>query len=144
MSPSRSGDARPITASIGSGSRGCYPAMYQRCDKTLPLMTRSMDSKGAQMQSHRPRLKVSAPVLHAGGELHVIGREDVTSLADPDGAVHRLMQLADGSRNTSELFSALVTDYPRIAEQDVHDAIRELASAGLFELGAPRLRVFDR
>jgi hypothetical protein len=82
-------------------------------------------------------------MLRGGGELHVVGRDDVTSLPDPDGAVHRLVELADGSRSTAELFAELATRYPRIAEQEVHDAITALESAGLFEIAPPRLRIVD-
>jgi hypothetical protein len=93
------------------------------------------------MQPRRPRLKMAAPLLRAGGELHVVGSRDVTSIPDPDGAVHRLFELADGSRSTTELHSALVTDYPLLDEQDVADAVWELESAGLFENSAPRMRI---
>lgn len=88
----------------------------------------------------QPRLTTTGPLLRGGGELHIVGSHDVTSIADPDGAVHRLVLLADGSRSTAELFSALVTDYPQLDEQDVVDAVCELASAGLFEDCAPRRR----
>ncbi|MDX6691407.1 MAG: hypothetical protein QOG15_2864 [Solirubrobacteraceae bacterium] len=93
------------------------------------------------MQIQRPRLKTAAPLLRAGGELHVVGDEDVTSIPDPDGAVHRLFELADGSRSTTELYCELVTDYPRIGERDVEDAVWELESVGLFEYSIPRLRI---
>jgi hypothetical protein len=87
----------------------------------------------------QPRRTTSGPLLYGSGELHIVGREDVTSLPDPDGALHRLVVLADGSRSTTELFSALVTDYPQLIEQDVVHAVSELASAGVFEDCAPRL-----
>jgi hypothetical protein len=93
------------------------------------------------MQTQCPRLKTAVPLLRAGGELHIVGSEDVTSIPDPDGAVHRLFELADGSRSTTELFSELVTDYPRLGEQDVVDAVWELESAGLFEHSVPRMRI---
>jgi len=93
------------------------------------------------MQTQRPRLKIAVPLLRAGGELHVVGSHDVTSIPDPDGAVHRLFELADGSRSTTELYSELVTDFPRLGEQDVADALWELESAGLFENSAPRMRI---
>ena len=89
----------------------------------------------------RPRLKISAPMLRAGGELHIIGHEDVTSIPDPDGALQRLVELADGSRSTSELHDELVTQYPRLGEQDIVDAIGELESAGLYGNSALRLRI---
>jgi hypothetical protein len=86
----------------------------------------------------QPRRTTSGPLLYGGGELHIVGSDDVTSIPDPDGALHRLVVLADGSRNTTELFSALVTDYPQLVEQDVVHAVCQLASAGVFEDCAPR------
>jgi len=91
------------------------------------------------MLAQRPRLKMSAPMLYAGGELHIVGREVVTSLSDPDGSLHRLFELADGSRSTTQLFDELVTEYPRLGQQDIVDAIGELESAGLY--GDPSLRM---
>ncbi len=93
------------------------------------------------MQTQGPRLKMTAPLLRACGELHIVGSRDVTSIPDPDGAVHRLFELADGSRSTTELYSELVTDFPRLGEQDVADAVLELESAGLFESSVPRMRI---
>jgi molybdopterin-synthase adenylyltransferase len=93
------------------------------------------------MQTQRPRLKMAAPLLRAGGELHVVGSRDVTSIPDPDGAVHRLFELADGSRSTAQLHSELVLDFPRLDEQDVADAVWQLESAGLFETELPVMRI---
>ena len=89
------------------------------------------------MQALQPRATTSGPLLRGGGELHIVGSEDVTSIPDPDGAMYRLFVLADGSRSTSDLHSALVTEYPQLDEQDVVHAVCELASAGLFEDCAP-------
>jgi hypothetical protein len=91
--------------------------------------------------ARQPRLTATGPLLQGGGELHIVGRDDVTSLADPDGALHRLVTLADGSRSTSELCSALRTEYPQLDEQDVVQAVSELSSAGLLEDCAPRRRM---
>jgi hypothetical protein len=88
----------------------------------------------------QPRVTATGPLLRGDGELHIVGSHDVTSIPDPDGALHRLVVLADGSRSTSELFSALVTEYPQLAEQDVVDAVDQLESAGLVEDCAPRRR----
>lgn len=88
-----------------------------------------------------PRMKTAAALLGAGGELHIVGRDEVHTLADPDGALRRLVELADGSRSTGELFGALSADYPGLGEQDVVDAVCELQSAGLFEDGAAYDRV---
>ena len=65
----------------------------------------------------------------------------ITSIPDPDGAIHRLVELADGSRSTPELVSDLQSDYPQIGEQDVVDAVFQLESVGLFVDCAPRHRI---
>jgi hypothetical protein len=90
--------------------------------------------------ARQPRLTATGPLLHGGGELHIVGRDDVISIADPDGALYRLVVLADGSRSTSELCSALRTEYPQLDEQDVVRAVSELSSAGILEDCAPRRR----
>lgn len=79
----------------------------------------------------RPRMSIAAPLLRGNGELHVVGRDDVVTIDDPDGAVHRLVELADGSRSASELFVALAADHPRLAHDDVLDALECLEAAGL-------------
>lgn len=87
----------------------------------------------------RPRMKATAPLLRGGGELHIVGRDHVVTLDDPDGAIHRLVELADGSRSTNELFSALKPEYPELHHEDVTDAVSRLEAAGLCEVrAAPR------
>ena len=87
-----------------------------------------------------PRMKTAAALLRGGGELHIVGRREVHTLADPDGALRRLVELADGSRSTDELFGALTADFPRLGEQDVVDVVCALQTAGLIEDGASRGR----
>lgn len=87
-----------------------------------------------------PRMKSPAPLLRGGGELHIVGHRHVHTLADPDGAMQRLVELADGSRSTGELFCALAPDYPHLGEQDVVEAVDELAGAGLVEDWSVRTR----
>jgi hypothetical protein len=89
----------------------------------------------------RPRLKTAAPLLRGGGELHIVGSHDITSIPDPDGAIHRLVELADGSRSTTEIFSELQSAYPQIDEQAVIDAVFQLESVGLFVDCTPRHRI---
>ncbi len=84
----------------------------------------------------RPRMKTAAPLLRGGGELHIVGRDHVVTLDDPDGAIHRLVELADGSRSTNELFSVLAPEYPQLHHEDVTDAVSQLEAAGLFEVRA--------
>jgi len=82
-------------------------------------------------------MKTTAPLLRGGGELHIVGRDSVVTLDDPDGAIHRLVELADGSRSTTELYSALAPEYPELHHEDVTDAVAQLEAAGLFEVRAP-------
>jgi hypothetical protein len=91
--------------------------------------------------TRRPRSKTAAPLLRGSGELHVVGRHDVTTIPDPDGVVHRLFELADGSRSTAELYRALAVEHPRLAEQDVVAMVADLESAGLFEYSAAPRRI---
>lgn len=88
----------------------------------------------------RPRMKIASPLLRGGGELHIVGSVDVVTLADPDGAIHRLVELADGSRSTSELFWALAPDHPLLQHDDVVEAVAQLRAAGVLEDCAPRRR----
>jgi hypothetical protein len=89
----------------------------------------------------RPRMKIMAPLLRGGGELHIIASQGVVTLDDPDGAIHRLVELADGSRSTDELFVLLAPEYPSIDHQDVVDAVADLEAAGLVECCMPRRRI---
>lgn len=89
----------------------------------------------------RPRMLITAPLLRSDGELHIVGHQDVLTLDDPDGAIQRLVELADGSRSTNELFLMLAPDHPQLGHQDVVDAVAQLEAAGLLETCAPRRRI---
>jgi hypothetical protein len=100
------------------------------------------EAEGAPMHAApRPRMMITAPLLRSDGELHIVGHQDVLTLYDPDGAIQRLVELADGSRSTNELFLTLAPDHPQLSHQDVHDAVAELEAAGLLEICAPRRRI---
>ncbi len=81
----------------------------------------------------RPRMKMTAPLLRGGGLLHIVGSHRVHTMSDPDGAIHRLVELADGTRSVTDLLAVLRAQHPAMAEQDVVDAVQELESAGVFE-----------
>jgi hypothetical protein len=85
-------------------------------------------------------MTTTAPLLRGGGELHVVRSDDVVTFEDPDGAMHRLVELADGSRSTEELHRALAREYPQVRHDDVVDAVARLETAGLVEDGPPRRR----
>lgn len=88
----------------------------------------------------RPRMRIAAPLLRGGGLLHIVGTDEVVTLEDPDGAIHRLVELADGSRSTSELYAALAPAYPHLRPRDVADAVAELEAAGFAETAPSRGR----
>jgi hypothetical protein len=92
------------------------------------------------MSRQRPRLAIIGPMLRGDGQLHIVGRRDVTSIADPDGAVHRLLALADGSRTTAAIFAALAPDFPDLREAELLAAIAALESIGVVEDAAPVAR----
>jgi hypothetical protein len=78
-------------------------------------------------------MKTTAPLLRGDGLLHIVGSRRVHTVADPDGAIHRLVELADGTRSVSDLLAALQAEHPQIAERDVVDTVRQLESAGVFD-----------
>jgi hypothetical protein len=84
---------------------------------------------------------MAGPLLRGGGELHIVGRHEVMTIHDPDGAVHRLLGLADGSRTRAEIFAALAADFPQLRAGDVDDAVSELEAMGLVQDAAPRGRI---
>lgn len=92
------------------------------------------------MAAQRPRLAITGPMLRGSGELHIVGRRDVTTIADPDGVVHRLLDLADGSRSTASIFAALSPEHPELREAQVQEAVATLASIGVLEDSAPVAR----
>ena len=93
------------------------------------------------MPAQRPRLTISGPLLRGSGELHIVGQHEVMTISDPDGIVHRLLGLADGSRDRSEILAALTIDYPLLGQREVDEALVELEDAGLIEDCMPRGRL---
>jgi hypothetical protein len=87
-------------------------------------------------------MKVTAALLRGGGLLHIVGSRTVHTIGDPHGSIHRLVELADGSRSIDELLGALHAEYPQIDEQDVTEAVRELESAGVLESWIPGRHLF--
>lgn len=92
-------------------------------------------------ETSRPRLRYVAPLLRSDGELHIVCDHDIVTVPDPDGAVQRLVRLADGSRSTADLHSELAREYPQLDEQDVVDTVCELEAFGILEDCAPRRRI---
>lgn len=90
------------------------------------------------MPAQRPRLTTPGPLLQGNGELHIVGVHEVLTVADPLGAMQRLLRLANGSRSPDEIYRALETDFPQLDERDFDAALRELESRGVLEDDAPR------
>lgn len=93
------------------------------------------------MPAQLPRLTIVGPLLRGSGELHIVGQREVMTISDPDGVVHRLLGLADGSRDRSEICAALTIDYPLLGQREVDEALLELEEAGLVEDSMPRGRI---
>jgi hypothetical protein len=86
---------------------------------------------------------MAGPLLRGSGDLHIVGRHDVMTISDPEGAVHRLLALADGSRTLVEIVATLGREFPRIDERDVVEAVDELEAMGLLQDAAPRGRILS-
>jgi hypothetical protein len=95
------------------------------------------------MSMLRPRLTMAGPLLRGGGELHIIGRYEVMTINDPDGAVHRLLELADGSHTRAQILAAVTHDFPHVGERDIDEAVLELEAMGLLQDAAPRGRILS-
>ena len=80
-----------------------------------------------------PRMKMATALLRGGGELHLVGRAEITTIADPLGAVQRLVTLADGTRSVDRLTARVLADFPQLDADDVEAALDRLQDAGLLE-----------
>ena len=95
------------------------------------------------MPATRPRLTMAGPLLWGNGDLHIVGRREVMTIHDPDGAVHRLLALADGSRTRPEIHAAMTPDFPHLGLDDLADAVAELEAIGVLQEAAPRARILS-
>jgi len=89
------------------------------------------------MAAQHPRLTMTGPLLRGSGELHIVGRHDIVTIADPQGAMQRLLELTDGSRDRAELVRMLTLEFAGLHERDVADALDELEFTGLLEDRSP-------
>lgn len=105
-----------------------------RGDNTIPVDLRPAPGSTVLGRRHRPRIKrPHYPVLHRSGTIRLGGavpgiRSDVV---DHDGRVWRLLELLDGTRDESEIISALATDNASAAW--VRAVISDLRQAGYLE-----------
>jgi molybdopterin/thiamine biosynthesis adenylyltransferase len=88
------------------------------------------------MDEVRPQMKHTSPTFVMGGVLYIGGFGEVTEVQDPEGMVHRLCSLMDGTRTIEELYKNLVVDFPGVTEADVKQAIRQFDDAGFLQNGA--------
>jgi hypothetical protein len=80
---------------------------------------------------------MAGPQLRGSGQLHIVGRDDVMTISDPDGAVHRLLGLTDGSHTKAQIVSVLASEFPLLGEHDVEHVLCELQTIGLLEDCSP-------
>ena len=78
-------------------------------------------------------MKMATALLRGGGELHLVGASEITTIADPLGAVQRLVTLADGTRDLEQLTARVLADFPTLHAGDVAAALEHLQDAGLLE-----------
>src|SRR4051812_5881063 len=134
--------AAPVPASMGRFTTRATSDVSRRA-RRAPCTRGPEESEGAPMPALRPRLTMDGPLLRGGGELHIVGRREVTTIHDPEGAVHRLLCLANGTRTRAEILAAMTDDFPQVSQHDVDDAIDELESMGLLQDAAPRGRMLS-
>lgn len=79
----------------------------------------------------KPLVKHSSVIHPFDGVVYVDNSGVALEIADPDGAVHRLLTLLDGTRTVPEVHHDLVVDYPRVTLADVEAAITTFDQAEL-------------
>jgi hypothetical protein len=86
---------------------------------------------------------MAGPLLLGSGELHIVGRHEVITIHDPDGAVHRLLTLADGSRTRAEILAVMTGHFPQVGPRELDDTVAELEAMGLLQDATPRGRILS-
>jgi len=71
----------------------------------------------------KPLVKHSSIIHPFDGVVYVDNSGVALEIADPDGAVHRLLTLLDGTRTVPEVHRDLVVDHPRVTLADVETVI---------------------
>ncbi|MER0447081.1 ThiF family adenylyltransferase [Streptomyces sp. Edi4] len=77
-----------------------------------------------------PLLKHTNPVYGSGDTVLINGFGEVTTIADPTGAIRRLLALMDGTRTEAELHRDLAADFPEVTGEQVAQAVAQFDSAG--------------
>jgi molybdopterin/thiamine biosynthesis adenylyltransferase len=81
----------------------------------------------------RYKVKRTSPVYRVDDTLFVSGYGEATKITDPDGAVGRLLALADGTRTVAELHASLRQHVPSVTRAEVEAALEQLDAAGFME-----------
>src|SRR5688572_13084025 len=84
----------------------------------------------------RPRVKPALyPIRLTRSLIRVGGNQPglAAELPDDDGALWRLMQLADGSRDAGRIVSELAAERPDLATDGIAEALQGLMDEGLIE-----------
>ncbi|CAM5651821.1 hypothetical protein SAVIM338S_06543 [Streptomyces avidinii] len=79
--------------------------------------------------TRRPQLKHTSPTFGSGETIFIGGYGEVTEIADPTGAIRRLLALLDGTRTTDEVHKELSADFPEVTRQDVDEALAQFDEA---------------
>ncbi|MET9469543.1 ThiF family adenylyltransferase [Streptomyces sp. NPDC006544] len=83
----------------------------------------------APAATRRPQLKHTSPTFGSGETIFIGGYGEVTEIADPTGAVRRLLALLDGTRTTEQVHRELSADFPEVTRQDVDEALTQFDEA---------------
>jgi molybdopterin/thiamine biosynthesis adenylyltransferase len=77
-----------------------------------------------------PQLKHTSPVFGSGDTVYIGGFGEVTEIADPTGAIRRLLELTDGTRTVREVHEALAPEFPDVTLDDVTGVVEQFDEAG--------------
>jgi molybdopterin/thiamine biosynthesis adenylyltransferase len=78
----------------------------------------------------KPLMKHSCVIHPFDGVVYVDNSGVAVEIADPDGSVHRLLTLLDGTRTAAGIHRDLAADYPQITPAEVETAIEQFDQAG--------------
>lgn len=80
-----------------------------------------------------PKVKNTAPVFALDGTVFVGGCGVMSDIDDPDGSVHRLLTLADGTRTSAEIHTAMAARFPYLTLEQINDALAAFDAYGFLE-----------
>lgn len=83
-----------------------------------------------------PKVKNTAPVFALDGTVYVGGCGVVSNIEDPDGSVHYVLALADGTRTPTEIHTAMAARFPHLTREEIEEALSAFDAYGFLEDGA--------